>query len=299
MTMELNLEHSASPVRPAASVVMLRDGSDGLEVFLLKRHGMSEVLAGACVFPGGKVDAEDAQAALSLLDAAGPVLAAALAEPELDTAAAAALYVAALRELFEESGVLLAHGAGAAEAEAAWRSLREGRAFDEVLAGQALRLSAAPLQPWSRWVTPAVGGVLRKRFDTRFFLARAPAGQTARHDNHEATESLWLTPREALRQYWDGKIELAPPQIMSLGHLSRHATVDSAMAQARSCRPPLIHPEPFEHEGTRIVCYPGDERHSVRERRLPGPTRLYWRGGRFEPAQGLATLLGEDQLTGR
>jgi len=154
----------------------------------------------------------------------------------------------------------------------------------------ALRLAASWLQPWSRWITPIVGGVIRKRFDTRFFLAPVPEGQTAAHDNHEATESAWLTPRAALRQYWDGLIELAPPQIMSLAHLARYESVESAMAQARLRPPPLIQPEAFEHEGARVVCYPGDDRHSVREQAWPGLTRLHYRNRRFEPADGFEAL---------
>ncbi|AMO25224.1 NUDIX hydrolase [Ramlibacter tataouinensis] len=288
----MNLEALDQPARDSATVVMLRDGAQGLEVFLVKRHGLSDVLGGAYVFPGGKVDATDALAARSL-DAAGAELRVALAEPGLADEAVAALYFAALRELFEETGVLLAQGAGAAEAEIAWRMMREGRALDEVLAPMALQLAATRLQPWSRWITPVVGGVVRKRFDARFFLARAPEGQTPRHDEHEATESCWLTPREALRQYWEGEIELAPPQIMSLAHLSRHAGVDSAMAEARARTPPLVEPEPFELQGVRVICYPGDERHSVRARALPGPTRLHWRGGRFEPEGGLADLFAD------
>src|SRR5437868_2855591 len=83
-----------------------------------------------------------------------------------------------------------------------------------------LRLHASALQPWSRWITPSVGGVMRKRFDTRFFLAEVPPGQEPAHDNHEAVESCWLAPRAALQQYWDRRIQLAPPQIMSLAHLA-------------------------------------------------------------------------------
>jgi 8-oxo-dGTP pyrophosphatase MutT (NUDIX family) len=292
--MELNLEPSDSPARASASVVLLRDGAQGLEVFLLKRHGLSDVLGGAYVFPGGKVDASDAQAARAVLNGQGSALRVALAEPELDDALAAALYFAAMRELFEETGVLLAEGAAAAEAEAGWALLRAGRVFDEVLAAMALRPSPACLQPWSRWITPAIGGVVRKRFDTRFFLARLPQGQMPRHDEHEATDSAWLTPREALTQYLEGRIELAPPQIMSLAHLSRYADAATCLAEARSRPPAQVRPETFEQEGARVMCYPGDESHSVRERVLPGPTRLRWRDGRFEPAGGLADLLGED-----
>lgn len=290
--MEVNTLPSANPVRAAATVVMLRDGATGLEVFLLKRHGQSEVLGGAYVFPGGKVDARDAELDPdSHLDASAAALLEALNEPQLDELSAIALHVAAVREAFEETGVLFAHGAGDSQAAAAWALLREGRAFDEVLALMGLRLQASALRPWSRWITPQVGGVMRKRFDTRFFLAPVPAGQIARHDNHEAIDSIWLAPAQALRQYWDGTLELAPPQIMSLTHLARHASVASALAEARHRPPPLIQPESFELEGTRVVCYPGDARHPIAQRALPGPTRLHWRSRRFEPAGGLDELL--------
>ena len=288
---QLHEETAGAPVRAAASVVMLRDAPAGLEVFLLERHGLSDVLGGAYVFPGGKVDPEDA--ALDFeerLDTPAAKLHAALSEPALDTPSAAAVYVAALRESFEEAGVLFAQGAGEPQAAAARRLLREGRAFGDVLELMSLRLEASRLHPWSRWITPLVGGVARKRFDTRFFLARVPAGQIARHDNHEAIQSVWLTPRAALGQYWDGQIELAPPQIMGLAHLARHASAATALSQARLHRPPLIVPQPFELNGARMVCYPGDELHPQRQRALPGPTRLCYRNGRFEPLGGLQAL---------
>jgi 8-oxo-dGTP pyrophosphatase MutT (NUDIX family) len=289
--MEMNAEPSDGPIRASASVVMLRDAPGGLEVFLLKRHGLSDVLGGAYVFPGGKVDRDDAVLNLEAhLDIPAHSMQTALNEPQLDSLAAAALYVAALREAFEETGVLYARAAGAAAAAQAWQLLREGRSFNEVLALMSLQLEASRLQPWSRWITPSVGGAIRKRFDTRFFIAAVPADQVARHDDHEATDSAWLTPRAALGQYWLGEIELAPPQIMSLAHLSRHSSVASALAEARRRPPPLILPEPYEHAGVRMICYPGDERHSVRERALPGPTRLHYRDRRFEPAGGFDAL---------
>jgi hypothetical protein len=196
-----------------------------------------------------------------------------------------------LPEVFEEA-VLLAD-VTPAQARAAWAALREGPRFDELLAPSGLRLAASALQPWSRWITPALSSVGRKRFDTRFFLATVPPGQEARHDDHEATESLWLAPRAALRQYWDGAIELAPPQILGLSHLARHRSVASVLAAAASCKPPCIRPEPRDAEGLRVLCYPGDPWHSEPRRALPGPTRLTWRNKRFEPDAGLAILLGD------
>lgn len=292
--MELNLETVTTPPRPAATVVLLRDAPAGLEVFLMKRHGLSDVLGGAYVFPGGKLDAEDAELDMAAhLDQPLAVLHAGLNEPEIDTQTAGALYVAALREAFEESGVLFAQGqpvSGLADRAAAL--LRDGQPFNAVLAHMALRLQTLSVVPWSRWITPTAPSVMNKRFDTRFFVAAVPEGQVASHDNFETTDSVWLSPRQALQQYWDRQIELAPPQIMSLAHLSRHAGVASVLAEARARRPPVIQPEPFDHEGKRVICYPGDIRHSVREQALPGPTRLSYSNRRFEPDDGFEALFG-------
>lgn len=287
--MELNSEVVTAPPRAAATVVMLRDAPEGLEVFLLKRHGNSDVLGGAYVFPGGKVDATDAGLA-GHLDQSPAELHATLGETELDLPAATSFYVAALREAFEESGVLFATEADTAQLQQASTLLRQGLAFDALLAQLALQLDTRSVLPWSRWITPRMPSVSNKRFDTRFFVAAVPHEQTARHDDYEATESVWLAPRAALQQYWDGRIALAPPQIMSLAHLARHASVAGVLAEARRRPPPVVLPEPFDQEGMRVICYPGDERHPVSERALPGPTRLHFRNKRFEPHGGFEGL---------
>ena len=295
--MEINNQIVTGAARSSATVIMLRDGgkgihgAGGLEVFLLKRHGLSDVLGGAFVFPGGKVDAADARLDMDAhLDQPLIDLHTALNESDIDALTAASLYVAAVREVFEESGILFAHGATHKHAARAAALLREGQRFDAVLAQMQLRLQTRSLAPWSRWITPLMPSVSSKRFDTRFFVAAVPLGQVAAHDNHEATESVWLQPRTALEQHRDGLIELAPPQIMTLAHLSRFADVQHAMADARGRTPPVIQPEPFDQEGTRVICYPGDERHSVRERAMPGPTRLRYRNKLFEPVEGFEAL---------
>ena len=289
--MQLNTEAITTPPRAAATVVMLRDAAAGLEVFLLRRHGLSDVLGGAYVFPGGKVDVHDAELDMAArLDQSPQQLHVELNEPDIDAVTAASLYVAALREAFEESGVLFAQDASARQAEQAGNLLRQGCGFDEVLSRMALRLQTCNVVPWSRWITPKVSAVVNKRFDTRFFVSAVPSDQVARHDEHETTESVWLRPRAALEQYRDGRIELAPPQIMSLAHLSHHATVDSVLQEARRRRPPVIRPESFEQDGERVICYPGDERHSMHERALPGPTRLHYHNQRFEPLDGFEAL---------
>jgi 8-oxo-dGTP pyrophosphatase MutT (NUDIX family) len=255
--MHLQTEPIQTAPAPSATVIMVRDSDAGLEVFLLQRHGLSDVLGGAYVFPGGKVDAADADE-LTALDVDLQAMHEALGEPELSLEQAGALYAAAARELQEEAGVIL---------------------------------PASALVPWSRWITPIVGGVVRKRFDARFFIAHADAAQEARHDDHETVESGWLRPADALAQYWAHAIELAPPQIMTLQHLARFASAHDAVEHARSRKPPLILPESWQEAEGRAVCYPGDERHPVRERAMPGPTRLVWRNKRFEPEGGLEALL--------
>ena len=289
--MEINSNIVTTPARAAATVVILRDSLQGPEVFLIKRHGLSDVLGGAYVFPGGKVDRFDAELdAAKHLDQSHQALHASLNEPDIEAPTAAGLYVAALREAFEESGVLYAQGADAAQAKVANALLREGHSFEEMLGLLGLRLQTRQLLPWVRWVTPLMPSVMNKRFDTRFFIAAMPQGQLASHNDHESTESVWLTPRTALEQYRDGSIELAPPQIMSLAHLSRYASVAVALQDALSRKPPIVQPEPYDDNGVRVLTYPGDERHSVRERALPGPTRLRHTNKRFVPEAGFEAL---------
>ena len=280
--------------RAAATVVLLRDSTAGPEVLLLRRNAQASNMAGVYVFPGGKLDADDATLdADTHLDQPHATLHANLNEPDTHSATAAGLYVAALREALEECGLLLAEPLGGTSAVNATRAramLREGQPFAQVLGALQLRLQTRQLAPWSRWVTPLAPTMGTRRFDTRFFVAQAPADQTALHDNEETTDSVWLAPRAALEQYRDGRIDLAPPQIMSLAHLARHASVASVLDAARRQPPPLILPEPFDHDGVRVLCYPGDAMHPVRERARPGPTRLHYHARRFTPEDGFEAL---------
>ncbi|XAH22037.1 NUDIX domain-containing protein [Xylophilus sp. GW821-FHT01B05] len=245
-----------SPIA-SASVLLLRDAPAGIEVFLIERSGLSDVHGGAYVFPGGKLDRGDAAQAAAL-DGPADALHAALGEPDVDLLFAAALHAAGVRELQEETGVVL---------------------------------PASGLLPWSRWITPAASIRARKHFDVRFFVAQVPPGQSPVHDAHEASDSAWLRPAGALQDYWNGRIQLAPPQIMTLAELAQHADVASVLALARGRLPPRIQPEVFEEGGVHFVCYPGDERHAEPGRAMPGPTRLCWRQDRYEPPHGLQELL--------
>jgi 8-oxo-dGTP pyrophosphatase MutT (NUDIX family) len=252
----------------AATVVMLRDGPGGLQVLLMRRHQASNVLGGVYVFPGGKLDPEDQHPAwLQRLSQNSATLQERLGEPDIPAARAAGLFVAAMREAYEECRVLLGCAQHAEPlAQSLVQSLLSGQNWHEAFQSQALTLHTEPLLPWCRWITPRQASVTNKRFDTRFFVTQVPDNQLAEHDNFEATEVLWIQPRQALQRYWDREIELAPPQIMSLVHLSRHPNAQSVLTEAQSRRPPVVEPEPFDQDGIRTICYPGDPRHSVRQR---------------------------------
>jgi 8-oxo-dGTP pyrophosphatase MutT (NUDIX family) len=259
MALEIHFDAVDTAPIDSATVMVLRDGALGLEVLMVRRHGDSGVLGGVHVFPGGKLDAHDGTELPVGASRDASWYAETLGEPTLSPALARGLFTAAVRETREECG---------------------------------LDLPVDTLWPWSRWITPRQPSVTRKRFDTRFFVAPAPAGQQAVHDDFEATEAVWVLPRQGLERYWAGEIDLAPPQIMSLVQLARVGDVAQAMALARQRPPVLIEPQPFDEEGERVICYPGDPAHPVREAAWDGPSRLRFRNRRFEPEGGLAALLG-------
>ncbi len=283
---------------------MLRDAGPDVEVLLIKRHAASGVLGGAHVFPGGKVDRLDHRIGhADWLDRPVAELQASLADPTLSADAALGIYVAAIREAWEESGVLLADAAAPADAESvAAAAATEGLIESQLAGGFAARMAAPgarlrtrDLVPWTRWITPRQPSVTRRRFDTWFFLTAVPAGVEVRLDQHEAVDSLWITPADALAAYWRNDLVLAAPQILSLVHLARHPSIASVIAEARERGVQRIEPEVATIDGIRTTCYPGDPLHPVQEQRIPGPTRLSFLKDRFEPAGGLASLLPGEQ----
>jgi 8-oxo-dGTP pyrophosphatase MutT (NUDIX family) len=277
--MEINRETTAPIPQAAATVLMLRDGEQGPEAFLVRRHEKSNVHGGVYVFPGGKVDDDDFSYPVGHLDQDPSALQAALNEAETDARTAAGIFVAAVRETFEECGVLLARG------DATAVTARD-TVFSRVVRDNRLTLRTADLLPWSRWITPTHAITPGRRFDTRFFVLRVPPDQAARHDDHETIDSVWLTPREALERYWRGEIALVPPQIMSLSHIATHASVDAILDEARSRPPYLICPAVHDVDGQRVMAYPSDPLHPSPTRVMPGPTRLAVVKGRLEPPGG-------------
>jgi len=162
-----------TPPVDAASVLLLRDSPQGLQVLLMRRHQASQVLGGAYVFPGGKLDAEDhAGDALQRLSEAPEQLRARLAEPDLENTRAGGLFMAALREAFEECGVLAGQSDGGAALAQALRAQQQSAGWHQSLQQAGVRLRTEALLPWSRWITPRQPAVTNKRFDTRFFSGR-------------------------------------------------------------------------------------------------------------------------------
>ena len=256
------------PVDPvaAATVVVLRDAPAGLQVLLVRRHERSGDFAGASVFPGGVIDPADSDPDLAPPQSAFVASAAlaALGEP-LAPRDALALHVAACRELFEEARLLLARRLDGSpidpqtvERAAASRPELQARREElkALLGRECIVLALDALMPFARWITPEIQ---RRRWDTRFFLATAPAGQTAASDGAETTEVMWLAPDEALSAYRDGAHLLAPPTFRVLEDLRSFARADDAIAAARSGGPPQpILPVPLADAPTLTMVYPGD-----------------------------------------
>lgn len=219
---------SERPPRPSATVVVLRDGASGFETLLLRRAERGDHNSGAWVFPGGLVDAADRQVAAH----AGGFDAAAAAERlGTDADTARAHWVAAVRECFEECGLLYAAPAVAPPRLRPWRAplARGERGLAELCAAEGLTLALDELVYLSHWITP-VGRA--KRFDTRFFLARAPHGQEALHDDGELVEQCWLRPADALAAR--PALKLMTPTHRTLALLERFANVDAALDWARN-----------------------------------------------------------------
>ena len=244
------LDANAVPLSPAATVMLVRDSADGLEVFMLRR-ALGASFAGGYVFPGGRVDAADHAAELeAICDDLDDRQAS--AQLGLDRGGLA-YWVAAIRECFEEAGVLLARSVDRDDAirfdepaierrfGAARRAVHSGdRSLVDLCAGEGLRLLTGLVEYVSHWITP-IGEP--KRFDTRFFLALAPVAQEPLHDDSETIASLWVTPRDALARGAAGDLHLFPPTIRNLEFLDQHESAVLALAAGAAIEsPPPIMP---------------------------------------------------------
>ena len=257
-------------------MVLLREhDGGGFEVFLVRRHGKSGFMAGAHVFPGGTLDDDD-RGWTRVRGRAAPDAAELLGET--DAVLAVGLHVAAVRETFEEAGVLLADGSVAIDLTATRTRLHQGETFRALAEEHDLTLRIDHLVPWARWVTPLVE---RRRYDARFVLARAPSGQEAAHDKIEVTAGEWLSPAGALEKWEAGEIQLPPPTLRTIEQLADLRSVDAAFARAREDAPPRVVMPHFVPGDRPALVLPGDPEHPVDERRISGPSRFVLENGMF------------------
>jgi 8-oxo-dGTP pyrophosphatase MutT (NUDIX family) len=255
------------PVAPkdAATVMLLRDGRRGLEVFLLRRATQMAFAGGMTAYPGGGVDPRDADTSIAASCWAGPAPQWWARRFGCDVALARALVCAAVRETFEESGVLLAGPDATRVVQDASRYAGERAALVArelslagFLAGSGLVLRADLLRPWANWVTPAGE---RRRYDARFMLAELPAGQQADGRTSEAVEAVWCRPADALADRGAGRRWLMPPTWCTLAELAELGSVAEALAASEGREIEKITPLLVRAGGELHLIFPGDPRY--------------------------------------
>jgi 8-oxo-dGTP pyrophosphatase MutT (NUDIX family) len=231
--------------RPASTVLLLRDGLDtGLEVFMVERHHKMGFAAAARVFPGGRVDDADIEHAD---DTAG------------------AFRIAAIRETFEESGILLARPRGQSDLippdhlkqlQPARPAVNTGDLkFTDLLNRENLTLASDLLVPFAHWITPVT---YPKRYDTHFFVARAPKEHIGEHDGHESVDSLWISPNQALSDTDAGQGKLEFPTRRNLEKLSRWKDTATALSAAKNAKIVTVLPVFGDSEDKDILIIPAE-----------------------------------------
>jgi len=226
--------------RPAATVIVLREG-DPFEFLLLRRNDQVAFMAGAYVFPGGRVDAADHPAPGAVLPS--PTFS------DLAAADEAAYRQAAVRELKEEANVTVSPG---------------------------------DLAPLAHWLTPEIES---RRYDTRFFLARMPAGQHPRHDDGEMTALEWTSPKQAIAKFERREMLLPPPTWTTIRQLEPHASIDAVFAWARQRKIVRVMPGFIKTDSVTMLTLPGDPLFpAIPDWEIPAETRFVLEdGARWQP----------------
>ena len=277
----MSASEKGRPAKPreAATIILIRDLAGVLQVYLMRRSTKSSFMGGNFVFPGGKVDGGDGDAAF--WGRHGDLPREAVAERLHDASKELTLLayaVAAIRETWEEAGVLLAalpNGDSSKDSTGfleRLQSRREGRGLDPDwlrthLVAKAVDLAFSSLWPWSHWIAPEA---MKQRFDTRFFIARMPDGQTCRPDPRETPEGRWMAPREALEANARGDLSLSPPTLVTLHHLLPYGRVGAL--EAALPRPdwgPALMPKMFFTEVGPMVIQVWDPAFAAPEETLP------------------------------
>jgi len=266
-------EAIATPV-PAATIMLVRPGQSSPEVLLLQRHANSEFLPDLYVFPGGRVDPGDHE----LADRVSGV-SAEQASARIDTddpAEALGYFVAAIRETFEEAGVLLARRRGqheliggslAAELSRHRLALQSGEmTLREIVEGEDLELAADGLAVHGRWITPER---VPRRFDTLFFTAAAPVGHLAIHDGVESTDHVWITPALALDQAFNKQRQMIFPTMANLQTISALGDVDEVIAYSRTRKIVPVLPRVVGKGKERKLVIPEDAQYEITREMLP------------------------------
>jgi 8-oxo-dGTP pyrophosphatase MutT (NUDIX family) len=279
----------------SATVILVRQTPGKLpEVFLARRHDNQSFMAGAFVFPGGQMEATDADCAvtnlISVTDDFHPQ--SLLQDGYLTRELALGFYICAIRETFEETGVLFAQNSSgqsidfgnaiiASRFAAHRQSLNLGKiTLAEIVQREELILLPESLIPYSHWITPEI---LPTRFSTRFFLAELPHVQHATTDQAELTSSLWSTPQDALQMYKTGKVAMMPPTLKTLEEMAKFVSLDELFAVARKRKIYPIMPQPMK-DGLKL---PHDPEYSIeRYKQPPRPgetSRFLMNGGIWQP----------------
>ncbi|MBI9085713.1 MAG: NUDIX hydrolase [Desulfobacterales bacterium] len=294
-----------NPVAPkdAATVILLRPSDPGpFEVLLMKRHENQSFMGGAHVFPGGALEAQDDDPVLArrVSDLTPAKAAARLGEPDLDPAKVIGLYFAAVRETFEECGVLL--GLGPTD-DAVFRPGPEARlkllsgelTLPDLAEAQDLRFDFSRMIPHARWITPESEP---RRFDTRFMVARLPPGQVPTPDAREMTRMQWLTPEKALALQAKGEILLMPPTLKTVSELRLYASIDRILTAAAARTPKTICPKVFISGSEFGIKLPDDPQYEVSDATLTADqavrSRVVMRNGRWQLMSAQAFFSGVD-----
>ncbi len=278
----------------AATVILMREGEQEPEVYLMARNAKAGAFAGAHVFPGGIMDPADSHPELADFSETPQSIASDgfLGDARLSEKRTLGLYFCALRETFEEAGVLLGVVGSGADADSLSpyrQKLNKGElTLLDMAKRESMRFRLDLLTPHTRWITPKNQ---RKRYDTRFFLARLPEGQKARPDGRELISGIWVGPKKAMEMHHEGNLNLLPPTFMTLFSLSQKKDIDDIFNHEsdlggtdRGIQPIL--PQTFIDRDEAGILLPNDPEYKAsdfKRRGKPGkPSRIVMKDGKWE-----------------
>jgi 8-oxo-dGTP pyrophosphatase MutT (NUDIX family) len=297
----------AIPKNAATTILLRNKEPEGFEVFLLKRHEKSSFMGGNYVYPGGRVDREDGSLEMcSFSEGVTPQEARMILGRAISPEESFAHWIAGIRELFEEAGVLLAYDPkgkllqlkGREERERFLRYRESLQKNKGSICGMArnenLHFALDQLHYYAHWITPEARS---ERFDTRFFLTRYPSGQEATHDQKETTAGAWLTPRKALEENLTGEVVLSPPTLKTLEDLSRFENIEEIFHSLKKADIQPILPVLTKISDHPLLVFPWDPEYEIFQKgQIPSPvnhglpsqpgdntTRLLMKEGRWLP----------------